>query len=144
MVAEAGQGQAERGALDALDAADAEGGGGEHGARGPGGEEAVGLARADRGGGAHDARALLLAHGVGGVLGHGDDLGARQRLRPVGLLAEGLDDVRGSGDEDLEVGVGERRGDALKKLGGVLVGTHDVNANGYHAILPRGSFIQPY
>ena len=114
------------------------------GARGPGGEEAVGLARADRGGGAHDARVLLLAHGVGGVLGHGDDLGARQRLRPVVLLAEGADDVRGAGHEDLEVGVGgERRGDALEKLGGVLVGTHDVNANSYHAILLRGSKIQP-
>ena len=87
----------------------------------------------DRGGGAHDARVLLLAHGLGGVLVHGDDLGGHEGAGALVGGGERLDDVGGAGDEHLELGVvRERRGDALEKDGGLLVRPHDVYADGGH------------
>ncbi len=130
---DAGERQRERGALDALEAADAEGRRREDGAGGAGGEEAVRLARAHGGGGADDARVLLGAHGLGRVLGHRDDLGGDQRAGALMGGGERLHELGGAGDEHLEVGVGgERLRHALEKDLGLLVRAHDVYADGGH------------
>ena len=114
-------------------AADAEGGRREDRARGARREESVGAAGAHGGAGAHDGGVLLLAHGRGGVLGHRDDLLGHEGLGTVEALAEGLDDLGGTADQDAEVRVAlERLAGARQELGGVPVGPHDIDGDGSH------------
>ena len=87
----------------------------------------------NRGGGAHDARVLLLTHGVGRVLGHRDDLSGDERAGSAVRGGKGLHDAGVTGNQDLEVGIVlQRLGNALQEHRGLLVGSHDVNADGGH------------
>ena len=135
--ADAGQGARERGSAHALDAAHDERARREDGARGARREEGVGLALAHGPATAHDARVALLAHGLGGVLGHADDLRGHERLGARVLGAEGRDLVLVACDQRLEVLVGlERPGNPLEHHLGRLVPAHRVNDHSRHVVSP--------
>ena len=129
----AGERAGDRRALDAPDAAHAQRGCGKDGAGRACGEEAVGLALADGRAAAHDGGVLLGAHGIGGMLVHGNGLGAHQRLCALVLGTEGNDQILGTRHEHAEVAVGlERIGDAVEHDLGLPVAAHDIDADGDH------------
>ena len=81
-----------------------------------------------------------MAHRLGGMFGHADDLGGNKGLRTRMTRAERGHDVLVAGDEDLEVGIGLKcLGDALEHDLGLLVPTHGINADASHTQTPFNS-----